>query len=206
SARSDGEPVHPQVVAENAPDSEHFHYVHHATVHPVREAWEIDGPILRFVAGWPDVRRDEPGAMALRIHSHHNGLGVAISAFTGAQNHRLVFACTPDEHLGDLVERIAVVTERMGGAAVDLTLDDLCRSPIVAVGPLDEVCEKLTRTRDRFGLNYFAAPVGARPELMAPVIERLAGTSRRYPQPPRQRHRLPGHRAPSRVRAPRRRE
>jgi 3-ketosteroid 9alpha-monooxygenase subunit A len=102
-ARSDGEPVHPQAVAENAPDSEHFHYVHHATVHPVREAWEIDGPILKFVAGWPNVRRDDPKEMSLRIHSHHNGLGVAISAFTGAQNHRLVFACTPvDDGTSDL--------------------------------------------------------------------------------------------------------
>jgi phenylpropionate dioxygenase-like ring-hydroxylating dioxygenase large terminal subunit len=103
SARSDGEPVHPQAVAENAPDSEHFHYVHHATVHPVREHWDIEGPMLRFVAGWPDARSDDPNAMALRIYSDHNGLGVAISAFTGAQNHRLIFGCTPvDDEKSDM--------------------------------------------------------------------------------------------------------
>ena len=41
--------------------------------------------------------------MALRIHSHHNGLGVAISAFKGVQNYRLVFACTPvDDEKSDM--------------------------------------------------------------------------------------------------------
>ena len=54
-----------------------------------------------------------------------------------------------DEHLSDFAERIAIVTERMGGARVDFGIDDLRRSPIVAVGPLDEVCEKLIATRDR---------------------------------------------------------
>ena len=53
----------------------------------------------------------------------------------------------PDEHLSDYVDRVAMVTKRMGGARVDLDVDDLRRSPIVAVGPLDEVCEKLVATR-----------------------------------------------------------
>lgn len=82
----------------------------------------------------------------------------------------------PDEHLADFAERIALVTERMGGARVAFDQDELRRSPIVAVGSLDEVCEKLVETRRKFGINYFAAPIDARPEVMAPVIERLAGT------------------------------
>ena len=53
----------------------------------------------------------------------------------------------PDEHLSDFAERIAMVTERMGGARVEFDLDDLARSPIVAVGTLDDVCEKLVETR-----------------------------------------------------------
>ncbi|GMU77610.1 MAG: hypothetical protein AMXMBFR46_04090 [Acidimicrobiia bacterium] len=69
-----------------------------------------------------------------------------------------------------------MVTERMGGARVELDLDDLRRSPIVAVGSLDEICEKLVETRNRFGLSYFSAPVDAKPEIMAPVVNRLAGT------------------------------
>ena len=81
-----------------------------------------------------------------------------------------------DEHLSDFAERIAIVTERMGGARIDFGIDDLRRSPIVAVGTLDEVCEKLIATRDRYGINYFAGPIDARPEVLAPVIDRLAGT------------------------------
>jgi probable F420-dependent oxidoreductase len=81
----------------------------------------------------------------------------------------------PDEHLADFAGRIATVTERMGGARIDLGKDDLRKSPIVAVGPLDEVCERLVDTRDRYGISYFAAPIDAKPEVLAPVIEALAG-------------------------------
>ncbi|MFN8025792.1 MAG: TIGR03621 family F420-dependent LLM class oxidoreductase [Acidimicrobiia bacterium] len=82
---------------------------------------------------------------------------------------------TPDAHLADFADRIASVTERMGGARVQLDLDDLRRSPIVAVGSIDEICEKLVQTRETFGLSYFSAPIDAKPELMAPVIDQLAG-------------------------------
>jgi probable F420-dependent oxidoreductase len=81
----------------------------------------------------------------------------------------------PEEHLSDFADRIAMVTERMGGAGVDLGVDDLRDSPIVAVGSLDDVCQKLVETRERYGISYFAAPIDGRPEAMAPVIERLAG-------------------------------
>jgi len=82
----------------------------------------------------------------------------------------------PEEHLSDYVERIATVTERMGGARVDLDVDDLRDSPIVAVGSLDEVCRKLVETRDEYGISYFAAPIDSKPEALAPVIERVAGS------------------------------
>jgi probable F420-dependent oxidoreductase len=57
-------------------------------------------------------------------------------------------------------------------AALRSLVDD---SPVVAIGTLDEVCAKFERTRQRFGLSYFTAPVGVRPETLAPVIERLGG-------------------------------
>jgi len=82
----------------------------------------------------------------------------------------------PEEHLSDFAERIAMVTARMGGARVEFDHHELCRSPIVAVGSLDEVCEKLIETRTTFGISYFAAPIEARPDALAPVIERLADT------------------------------
>ncbi len=79
----------------------------------------------------------------------------------------------PDQHLSDLAARISSVIERMGGGRIDLGTDDLRTSPIVAVGPLDEVCEKLLETRRCYGISYFAAPIDAKPEILAPVIERL---------------------------------
>jgi probable F420-dependent oxidoreductase len=82
----------------------------------------------------------------------------------------------PDEHLSDFADRIATVTERMGGARVDLGGDELRESPIVAVGSIDDVCERLVATRAKYGISYFVAPIEARPEQLAPVIARLAGT------------------------------
>ena len=89
--------VHPQVVAENGPDSVHFQRVHRATVSPVALDWKVVDHEWQFLTGWPDARSDDPDAMSLRIHSHLFGLGGAISAFEGAQSHRLVFAVTPVE-------------------------------------------------------------------------------------------------------------
>jgi hypothetical protein len=57
-----------------------------------------------------------------------------------------------------------------------LTVDELLASPFVAVGSLDEVCTKLLTIRETLGFSYFAGAVGVNPELLAPVIERLAGT------------------------------
>ena len=95
--------MHPQIVAENAPDSAHFEYVHHATVTPKVLDWKIVDREWQFVAGWPDARSDNPDDLALRFHSHLFGLGGAISVFEGAQNHRLIFTCTPvDDECSDL--------------------------------------------------------------------------------------------------------
>jgi nitrite reductase/ring-hydroxylating ferredoxin subunit len=95
SRLSEREPVHPQIVAENAPDSAHFRYVHHASVLPKLLDWNIDGPVLKAVVGWPDERSSDPGKTALKLRSNMFGLGGAISIFQGASNHRLIFTCTP---------------------------------------------------------------------------------------------------------------
>ena len=81
----------------------------------------------------------------------------------------------PEEHLSDLADRIAGVVETMGGGRIDLGQDDLRESPIVAVGSLDDVCEQLVETRERYGISYFTAPIEVRPEVLGPVIEQLAG-------------------------------
>ena len=96
--RPRGEPVHPQVVAENGPDSVHFAYVHRASVTPVSLDWSPDGPIWKFLTGWPNTRSDDPDEMILRIHSWLAGLGGSLTAFDGVQQHRLTFTVTPVEH------------------------------------------------------------------------------------------------------------
>jgi phenylpropionate dioxygenase-like ring-hydroxylating dioxygenase large terminal subunit len=46
---AENEPVHPQIVAENGPDSSHFRYVHKATVTPVCLEWEAVDEEWRFL-------------------------------------------------------------------------------------------------------------------------------------------------------------
>src|SRR5262245_4339261 len=65
SSRAEREPVHPQIVAENGPDSAHFHYVHGATVTPVCLNWEAVEEEWRFLTGWPDARSDDPNKMEI---------------------------------------------------------------------------------------------------------------------------------------------
>ncbi len=98
TAKAEGEPVHPQLVAENGPDSVHFRYVHRASVTPVALDWKPDGPIWKFLTGWPDIRSEDADRMALRIHSWLFGLGGSVTAFEGVQQHRLTFTVTPVEH------------------------------------------------------------------------------------------------------------
>lgn len=92
------EPVHPQIVLENSADSAHFEFVHHATVTPELLHWSFDEHLWYFIAGWPDTTSDDPDLMRLKIHSRLFGLGGAISAFEGAQTHRVVFSTTPTDH------------------------------------------------------------------------------------------------------------
>ena len=120
---------------------------------------QFSAPAIEEKVGWI---RDAAGARFDRIE-------------LSAQLLECVVTDQPDEHLADFADRIATVTERLGGARIDLGEDELRKSPIVAVGSLDEVCERLVQTRDRYGSSYFAAPIDARPEALAPVIEALAG-------------------------------
>lgn len=119
SRRNDAIPVHPQIVAENAPDASHFRYVHGATVTPVCLEWEAAGQEWRFTTGWRDVHSTDPDKMALRIHSHFSGLGFAMSAFEGASNYRLIFACTPvDDEVSNLF--YSIWWPRLPGDASDV--------------------------------------------------------------------------------------
>jgi probable F420-dependent oxidoreductase len=56
-----------------------------------------------------------------------------------------------------------------------LTVGEVLKSPVVAIGSLEQVCDRLIEVRDTFGFSYFAGPVGMTPDALGPVIERLAG-------------------------------
>jgi probable F420-dependent oxidoreductase len=80
----------------------------------------------------------------------------------------------PDRALNQFMERFprSAGSSRTAGN----TRHELFASPMVAIGSLEQVCDKLRETRDHFGFSYFAPPVGASPELLAPVVERLTGS------------------------------
>jgi probable F420-dependent oxidoreductase len=80
----------------------------------------------------------------------------------------------PVRALDNFIERFAPAAG--SGRTGDLTRQELLASPVVAIGSLEQVCDKLRETRDRFGFSYFACPLDASMESLAPVIDRLAGT------------------------------
>jgi probable F420-dependent oxidoreductase len=88
----------------------------------------------------------------------------------GAQRLDLAVSDDPDGRFETFYERFR---RRLGDAVPSRA--ELRASPLLAVGTLDEVCEKLLRTRERYGISYLMAPMGSTPESLAPIIERLAG-------------------------------
>jgi probable F420-dependent oxidoreductase len=76
------------------------------------------------------------------------------------------------------IDFLTATISRYGGAVgdVDVRLQTLLESPVVAIGTLDEVCDKVTRVRDELGFSYFVMPYGTAPKDLAPIVGRLAGT------------------------------
>jgi probable F420-dependent oxidoreductase len=73
---------------------------------------------------------------------------------------------------------LTATVSRYGGEVgdVDVKLQALLDSPVVAIGTLDEVCAKLTRVRDELGFSYFVMPYGSAPHSLGPIVGRVAGT------------------------------
>jgi phenylpropionate dioxygenase-like ring-hydroxylating dioxygenase large terminal subunit len=94
-AKNEREPVHPQIVLENSADSAHFEFVHRSSIRPLLLDYTFADHDWYFIAGWPDASGSD--TMRLKIHSKLFGLGGAITAFEGAQSHRVVFSTTPVE-------------------------------------------------------------------------------------------------------------
>jgi hypothetical protein len=79
-----------------------------------------------------------------------------------------------DQALDELLAGFASTAGNDDGDRGRLTREDLVASPVVVVGPLEQVCDELLGLRETLGFTYFASPVGARPQLLGPVIERLS--------------------------------
>ena len=93
----------------------------------------------------------------------------------------LVFVAVTDdveETAKGFLEIVTGAVARYGGEVshLDVDLQTLLESPVVAVGTLSEVCEKLTRVRNTLGFSYFVTPYTAIMEAFAPVVTRLTGT------------------------------
>ncbi|MCV7089011.1 TIGR03621 family F420-dependent LLM class oxidoreductase [Mycobacterium interjectum] len=93
----------------------------------------------------------------------------------------LVFVAITDDvekTAKEFLNFLTTTVSRYGGEVgdVDVKLQTLLDSPVVAIGTLDEVCRKLTRVRDELGFNYFVVPYGSAPQSLAPIVGRLAGT------------------------------
>jgi probable F420-dependent oxidoreductase len=94
----------------------------------------------------------------------------------GAQLLSVMITDDPDDGYENYLQAYVPQLRSLGGSLV-LSKEEFLSSPMVAVGPIDDVCAKLLAVRDRFGISYFLAPVGSRPETLAAVVECLSGGS-----------------------------
>ena len=72
---------------------------------------------------------------------------------------------------------ISATVARYGGEVgdVDVRLKTLIESPVVAIGSIDEICDKLRKIRDGLGFSYFVVPYGSNPADFVPIVEQLTG-------------------------------
>ena len=132
-------------------------------------------PRIRPQSGPPDVREFTAGSYARKLEWIGDAAGDRFADIElGVQLLNLTITDDVDRALGDLMAQFPS-TERRTGRELDSLKEEILSSPVVAIGSLDQVCDKLMAVRDSFGFSYFACPVHARPATLAPVIERLAG-------------------------------
>ena len=95
------EPVHPQLIQENAADTMHFRFTHGAPEHPTLEHFEAKGTRWQSNMGFISPRS---GEIALRLHNLNPGVGLSYAIFDGAGDHyRLILSATPvDDETSDL--------------------------------------------------------------------------------------------------------
>lgn len=90
----------------------------------------------------------------------------------------LVFVAITDDverAAAGFLDILTATVSRYGGQVGDLEvrLKTLIDSPVVAIGSVDHICDKLVALRESLGVSYFTAPYGSAPADFAPIIEKL---------------------------------
>jgi 3-ketosteroid 9alpha-monooxygenase subunit A len=95
------EPIHPQLIQENAADSMHFRYTHGAPEDPELLWCTIDGGRWSSAMGFKSPKTKE---VALTLFTQNPSPGLSFAVFDGKSAHyRLVLSCTPiDDATSDL--------------------------------------------------------------------------------------------------------
>jgi 3-ketosteroid 9alpha-monooxygenase subunit A len=92
------EPIHPQLIQENAADATHFKYTHGAPDFPELLSFGTDGTQWRSTMGFTSPKSNE---ITLRLHLLNFSVGVSYAVFHGDNTHyRLALTATPvdDDH------------------------------------------------------------------------------------------------------------
>jgi probable F420-dependent oxidoreductase len=132
-------------------------------------------PRIRPEGTPPDVQEITTRSYQQKVEWIKDGAGDRFADIElGAQLFNLTITDDVDKELDRLATQFAS-RDRATGGDLDVSKEAILSSPVVAIGSLDQVCDKLMQVRDSFGFSYFACPVLAKPASLAPVIERLAG-------------------------------
>jgi nitrite reductase/ring-hydroxylating ferredoxin subunit len=95
------EPIHPQLITENAADTMHFRFAHNAPEDPLLLAFDTSTAIWKSTMGFRSKVTKE---VAMLLHARNAGVGLNFSIFDHpVLARRLVLSCTPiDDEKSDL--------------------------------------------------------------------------------------------------------
>jgi phenylpropionate dioxygenase-like ring-hydroxylating dioxygenase large terminal subunit len=112
------EPIHPQLIQENAADSMHFRFTHGAPEDPELLAFETEGPLWRSQMGF---RSPKTKQLALHLYNVNPGVGLSYAVFDGTSTHyRLILSATPvDDARSHL--RVSYFLPRLPGSPTEMT-------------------------------------------------------------------------------------
>lgn len=106
------EPIHPQLIQENAADSMHFRFTHGAPEDPELLWFETLGTRWTSKMGFKSPKTK---AVALTLHTLNMGPGLSFAAFDGRSPYRLILTATPvDDAVSDL--RVSYFLPRAAGS------------------------------------------------------------------------------------------